>query len=56
MTRRARIWAALDHRAPDWLPIDFGGTDCASTWMLAQSVPPENILAAYGPARDYADA
>jgi len=35
MTPRQRILAALDHREPDRLPIDFGGTDCSSIHVIA---------------------
>jgi len=26
MTSKERVWAALNHRAPDAVPVDFGGT------------------------------
>lgn len=35
MTPRERIIAALEHREPDRVPIDFGGTDCSSIHVLA---------------------
>lgn len=35
MTSRERIIAALEHREPDRLPIDFAGTDCSSIHVIA---------------------
>ncbi len=35
MTPRQRIIAALEHREPDCLPIDFAGTECSSIHMIA---------------------
>ena len=35
MTPRQRILAALDHKKPDRLPIDFAGTDCSSVHAQA---------------------
>ena len=35
MTPRQRIVAALEHREPDRLPIDFAGTECSSIHMIA---------------------
>lgn len=35
MTPRQRITAALEHREPDRLPIDFAGTDCSSVHVIA---------------------
>jgi uroporphyrinogen decarboxylase len=35
MTPRERILAALEHREPDRLPIDFAGTDCSSLHVIA---------------------
>ena len=35
MTPRERIIATLEHREPDRLAIDFGGTDCSSVHMIA---------------------
>ena len=35
MTHRERIIAALEHRESDRLPIDFGGTDCSSSHLIA---------------------
>ncbi len=34
MTPRERILAALEHREPDRLPIDFAGTDCSSVHLV----------------------
>jgi len=34
MTPRQRILAALSHKEPDRLPIDFGGTDCSSIHVI----------------------
>ncbi len=35
MTPRQRILAALEHREPDRVPIDFAGTDCSSLHVIA---------------------
>lgn len=35
MTPRERIIATLEHKEPDCLAIDFGGTDCSSIHMIA---------------------
>jgi len=35
MTPRQRILAALEHRQPDRLPVDFAGTDCSSLHAVA---------------------
>jgi len=35
MTPRQRILTALEHKEPDRLPIDFGGTDCSSIHVIA---------------------
>lgn len=35
MNPRERIIAALEHRESDQLPIDFGGTDCSSSHLIA---------------------
>jgi hypothetical protein len=35
MTPRERILATLEHREPDRVAIDFGGTDCSSVHLLA---------------------
>ena len=35
MTPRERILAALEHREPDRVPIDFAGTDCSSVHAIA---------------------
>lgn len=35
MTPRQRIMAALEHREPDRLPVDFAGTDCSGIHVIA---------------------
>lgn len=35
MTSRERILAALEHREPDRVPVDFGATDCSSLHVVA---------------------
>jgi uroporphyrinogen decarboxylase len=35
MTRRERVLAALDHRQPDRVPVDFGGTYASTAYFTA---------------------
>lgn len=37
MTSRERIMAAVDHREPDRVPVDFGGTNCSTIHRTAHA-------------------